>query len=141
MLGRACGSGCYGHLRCGRLPGHHADSFPVWVLNGKEVLSGTTIPKISKRIWNSTATRSLGSWSSRSREKLGEFLRDRFGQSWGRRERRIEADATVSYFHSFNSIFVPDDGYLTRCQEICRRHNVLFMVDEIQTGLARTGKM
>lgn len=42
---------------------------------------------------------------------------------------------------SFDSIFVPDDGYLTRCQEICRRHNVLFMVDEIQTGLARTGKM
>jgi glutamate-1-semialdehyde aminotransferase len=42
---------------------------------------------------------------------------------------------------SYDRIFVPDDGYLTRCQEICRRHNVLFMVDEIQTGLARTGKM
>lgn len=40
-----------------------------------------------------------------------------------------------------DSIFVPDDGYLMKCQEICRRHNVLFMVDEIQTGLARTGKM
>lgn len=38
-------------------------------------------------------------------------------------------------------IFVPDDGYLTRCAELCKQYNVLFIVDEIQTGLARTGKM
>lgn len=38
-------------------------------------------------------------------------------------------------------IFVPDDGYLARCAELCRKHNVLFICDEIQTGLARTGKM
>lgn len=38
-------------------------------------------------------------------------------------------------------IFVPDDGYLMKCQELCKKHNVLFIVDEIQTGLARTGKM
>jgi ornithine--oxo-acid transaminase len=36
---------------------------------------------------------------------------------------------------------VPDDGYLTKCAELCKKHNVLFIVDEIQTGLARTGKM
>lgn len=39
------------------------------------------------------------------------------------------------------SIFVPDDGYLAKCQEICKKHNVLLICDEIQTGLCRTGKM
>lgn len=40
-----------------------------------------------------------------------------------------------------NSIMVPDDGYLKQCQELCKKHNVLFIADEIQTGLGRTGKM
>lgn len=35
---------------------------------------------------------------------------------------------------------VPDEGYLWRASEICRNHNVLFIADEIQTGLARTGR-
>ncbi|KAJ1960993.1 ornithine aminotransferase, partial [Dispira parvispora] len=38
-------------------------------------------------------------------------------------------------------IVVPDEGYLKRCYELCKKHNVLFIADEIQTGLARTGKM
>ncbi|KAL1406864.1 ornithine aminotransferase [Vanrija albida] len=38
-------------------------------------------------------------------------------------------------------IFVPDDGYLAKVAEICKKHNVLFICDEIQTGLCRTGKM
>lgn len=38
-------------------------------------------------------------------------------------------------------VVVPDDGYLNACQEICRNANVLFIDDEIQTGLCRTGKM
>jgi len=36
---------------------------------------------------------------------------------------------------------VPDEGYLSECFEICKEHNVLFIADEIQTGIARTGKM
>ncbi|HEX6225790.1 MAG TPA: ornithine--oxo-acid transaminase [Chryseolinea sp.] len=38
-------------------------------------------------------------------------------------------------------VYVPRDGYLKAAEEICRRNNVLLMMDEIQTGIARTGKM
>ena len=38
-------------------------------------------------------------------------------------------------------VVVPDEGYLTGVRELCDRYNVLFIADEIQTGLARTGKM
>jgi ornithine--oxo-acid transaminase len=37
-------------------------------------------------------------------------------------------------------IRVPTKGYLKAAQEICKKHNVLFILDEIQTGMARTGK-
>lgn len=36
---------------------------------------------------------------------------------------------------------VPDDGYLSECAKICKEKNVLFIADEVQTGIARTGKM
>ena len=38
-------------------------------------------------------------------------------------------------------VVVPEDGYLAKCKSLCEQHRVLFMADEIQTGLARTGKM
>lgn len=38
-------------------------------------------------------------------------------------------------------VVVPDDGYLKGVRELCTKYNVLFIADEIQTGLARTGKM
>lgn len=38
-------------------------------------------------------------------------------------------------------VVVPDEGYLTKVRELCTAYNVLFIADEIQTGLARTGKM
>lgn len=38
-------------------------------------------------------------------------------------------------------VFVPNDGYLKSIRELCTEYNVLMVADEIQTGLARTGKM
>jgi ornithine--oxo-acid transaminase len=38
-------------------------------------------------------------------------------------------------------VFVPDEGYLKKCFDLCKKHNVLFIADEVQTGIARTGKM
>ena len=38
-------------------------------------------------------------------------------------------------------VFVPDEGYLKACYDLCKKHNVLFIADEVQTGIARTGKL
>ncbi|MBQ5532458.1 MAG: aminotransferase class III-fold pyridoxal phosphate-dependent enzyme, partial [Bacteroidales bacterium] len=38
-------------------------------------------------------------------------------------------------------VYVPDEGYLKKCYDICHKYNVLFMADEVQCGIARTGKM
>lgn len=37
--------------------------------------------------------------------------------------------------------YVPDEGYLKKCADICNAHNVLFIADEVQTGIARTGNL
>lgn len=37
--------------------------------------------------------------------------------------------------------FVPDDGYLKACYELCKKNHVLFIADEVQTGIGRTGKL
>ena len=38
-------------------------------------------------------------------------------------------------------VYVPDDGYLKKAYDICKSKNVLFIADEVQTGIARTGKL
>jgi len=38
-------------------------------------------------------------------------------------------------------VYVPDDGYLKKSYDLCKKHNVLFIADEVQTGIARTGKL
>ena len=38
-------------------------------------------------------------------------------------------------------VYVPTDGYLKRAKKVCEKHGILFIADEIQTGIARTGKL
>ncbi|MBR0054026.1 MAG: ornithine--oxo-acid transaminase [Bacteroidales bacterium] len=38
-------------------------------------------------------------------------------------------------------VYVPEDGYLRKAADLCKAKNVLFIADEVQTGIARTGKM
>lgn len=38
-------------------------------------------------------------------------------------------------------VVVPQEGYLKKVAELCKKHNVLFIADEVQTGIARTGKL
>eukprot|EP00741_Cyanophora_paradoxa_P001899 tig00000523_g1839.t1 len=38
-------------------------------------------------------------------------------------------------------VFVPDEGYLAKSAALCKKYNTLFIADEIQTGIARTGRM
>ena len=38
-------------------------------------------------------------------------------------------------------VYVPEDGYLAKAKALCEKYNVLFIADEVQTGIARTGKL
>ena len=56
------------------------------------------------------------------------------------------ADPTVAGFlvepiQGEAGVFVPDDGYLKKAFDLCKAKNVLFIADEVQTGIARTGKL
>jgi ornithine--oxo-acid transaminase len=55
-------------------------------------------------------------------------------------------DPTVSGFlvepiQGEAGVYVPDEGYLKKAYDLCKEKNVLFIADEVQTGLARTGKL
>lgn len=61
-------------------------------------------------------------------------------------EAALEADPNIAGFifepiQGEAGVVVPDDTYLKGAQALCKKHNVLFVADEIQTGIARTGKM
>lgn len=38
-------------------------------------------------------------------------------------------------------VYVPAEGFIKKAYDLCRKHNVLFIADEVQTGIARTGKL
>ena len=58
----------------------------------------------------------------------------------------LESNKNVAGFlvepiQSEAGVIVPSEGYLKRAKALCEEHNVLFIADEIQTGIARTGKL
>ena len=60
--------------------------------------------------------------------------------------KKAVSDANVAAFmvepiQGEAGVFVPDDGYLKAANKICKEANVLFIADEVQTGIARTGKL
>lgn len=61
-------------------------------------------------------------------------------------EKALRSDPNIAGFlvepiQGEAGVVVPDEGYLTKVAALCKEHNVLLIADEIQTGLARTGKM
>lgn len=62
-------------------------------------------------------------------------------------EKILESDAKniaaflVEPIQGEAGVYVPDEGYLKSASELCKKHHVLFIADEVQTGIARTGKL
>ncbi len=59
-------------------------------------------------------------------------------------ERAITSDTVAFLFEPMQGeggVVIPPEGYVQRARDICTRHNVLMIADEIQTGLGRTGKL
>ncbi len=61
-------------------------------------------------------------------------------------EKTLEANPHVAGFlvepiQGEAGVYVPSEGYLKKAKALCEKYNVLFIADEVQTGIARTGKM
>ncbi|RAJ07563.1 ornithine--oxo-acid transaminase [Arenibacter echinorum] len=61
-------------------------------------------------------------------------------------EEVLESDKNIAGFlvepiQGEAGVYVPSDDYLVKARELCKKHNVLFIADEVQTGIARTGKL
>ena len=61
-------------------------------------------------------------------------------------EKALEGNKNVAGFlvepiQGEAGVYVPEDGYLAKAKALCEKHNVLFLADEVQTGIARTGRL
>ena len=61
-------------------------------------------------------------------------------------EKALESSKTIAGFlvepiQGEAGVYVPSEGYLVKAKALCEKHNVLFIADEVQTGIARTGKL
>ena len=57
------------------------------------------------------------------------------------RERHRVAAFLLEPIQGEAGVMVPDEGYLKACYDLCHKHRVLFVADEVQTGIARTGRL
>lgn len=61
-------------------------------------------------------------------------------------EKALESNKNIAGFlvepiQGEAGVFVPSEGYLAKAKALCEKHNALFIADEVQTGIARTGKL
>ncbi|OAD91280.1 ornithine--oxo-acid transaminase [Aequorivita soesokkakensis] len=61
-------------------------------------------------------------------------------------EKHLESNKNIAGFlvepiQGEAGVYVPSEGYLSKAKALCEKHNVLFIADEVQTGIARTGKL
>lgn len=61
-------------------------------------------------------------------------------------EKHLESNKNIAGFlvepiQGEAGVFVPSEGYLRKAKDLCEKYNVLFIADEVQTGIARTGKL
>ncbi|MCG2418900.1 ornithine--oxo-acid transaminase [Aequorivita sp. F47161] len=61
-------------------------------------------------------------------------------------EQQLESNKNIAGFlvepiQGEAGVYVPSEGYLRKAKALCEKHNVLFIADEVQTGIARTGKL
>lgn len=61
-------------------------------------------------------------------------------------EKHLESNKNIAGFlvepiQGEAGVYVPTEGYLSKAKALCEKHNVLFIADEVQTGIARTGKL
>jgi len=87
-------------------------------------------------------------WNVKYRKPFGQVLPPNvkfvpFGDAGALREAvsKDTAAVIVEPIQGEGGVNVPSDGYLPEVQEICREKDVLLIIDEIQTGLGRTGKL
>lgn len=96
--------------------------------------------------------KSFGALSASGREKykkpfqplLSNFEQIPYGDSDALEKRLRRNDVGVFILEPIQGeggVIVPPAGYLKRVRELCTRHNTILIMDEIQTGLARTGRM
>ncbi len=61
-------------------------------------------------------------------------------------EKQLESNKNIAGFlvepiQGEAGVYVPSEGYLSKAKALCEKHNVLFIADEVQTGIARTGRI
>jgi acetylornithine aminotransferase len=133
-----CNSGCEANeaaIKLARLYGHHRGIEQPTIVVMEKAVHGRTIATLS-----ATGSRKV---QAGFEPLLAGFARvpyndlDALGAVAG--NKNVVA-VLVEPVQGEGGVNVPDDGYLARLREMCDRHGWLLMLDEVQTGMGRTGK-
>jgi acetylornithine aminotransferase len=134
-----CNSGCEANeaaIKLARLHGHQRGVETPAIVVMEKAFHGRTMATLS-----ATGSRKV---QAGFEPLLSGFVRVPYDdpaalQSIGESNRNVVA-VLVEPVQGEGGVNVPDDGYLAHLREVCDRHGWLLMLDEVQTGMARTGK-